>query len=84
MAKDGIKKKEKKGKYILISFLVALVLLALVTLAAFLYQSYKNVVFDKWMIIISDIVGFIIVFFITYLFIRPKKVEKEDTWGING
>lgn len=77
------KKENEKAKNLLTSLIVSILVLGVIVAATFWYQDYKNVVFDKWVVIISDAVGFLVVFGIVYAFMKgPKKEKNEDTWDI--
>lgn len=77
-------RKKKKGmlKSVLLSLLIAAVILGLVVAFTFWFQGYKNTTFNPTVIIVSDIIGFILVFFISFMNLRPRKEYKEDTWGV--
>lgn len=75
-------RKKEILKSLLISLIIAAVVLGAVIAFTFWFQGYKNTSFNPTIIIVSDIIGFIVVFFISFMNLKPKKEYKEDTWGV--
>lgn len=76
---------EKKSKAktilmdLLISFIIAVIVLGIVILATWFVQSQYQSLFimDKGIIITSDIIGFIVIFLIAFLFMRSGHKNKN-------
>ncbi len=68
-------KKTSHRKELLIAFLVSLGLLGAVIGMTFWYQSYQNIRFEPVTLIISDAVGFLIIFGIIYHFLKKNHEE---------
>lgn len=75
------KDKKKIWRDLLVAFIIAVVVLGIVMLLTFLFSNQvKDVLFlDSNIVIITDIIGFVAVFFIAFAFLRSaSKKEMED------
>lgn len=81
-----MEKKQKTGrlKDALIALIIAVVVLGIVIALTFAFkEQVKSVLYlDKNIILISDIIGFVAIFLISYGFLRGarKKEVQETTW----
>ncbi|MBQ0098276.1 MAG: hypothetical protein KBS62_05020 [Oscillospiraceae bacterium] len=66
-------KNRTNKKAALISLCISVVVLAVVTAAALIYENIMNVKFDITGMIIADVIGFLIIFAIVYHFEKPPK-----------
>lgn len=74
------KDKKKIWRDLLVAFIIAVVVLGIVMLLTFLFSNQvKDVLFlDSNIVIITDIIGFVAVFFIAFAFLRSASKKEIE------